>query len=351
MCSNALSTKVTKSMIKSILMWISKRLIITILVIWIGVTLLFIATRLSPMDPASVIIGRITAWGVGLSGKELEKMRQSILQLYGLGKPVLYQYLDFLKGVLTWNFGPSLAFFPTPVIDIINRNIWWTVFLLSITLIVSWILGIVLGVLASYFEGRVSKLAVTISAALYPLPYVIFALVLFIIFTTIIPIYSGVGGAGFTIPSLTWSFIVAAISRAWLPALTLIVLWVASWLLTTYSLGISLKREDYIYYANIRGLTRQDIVFGYIGKNVLLPQITALILSLGNMFSGALATEYIFSYPGLGYLILLGLQRADYSLLLGVCTYSIVGVAIAGLILDIIYPLIDPRVKYGFTGE
>jgi peptide/nickel transport system permease protein len=351
MPKKASDIKYTYHVTKNILVWISKRLVITILIIWIGITLLFIATRSSPRDPASEIIGRIMAYGGGLRGEELERMRRTILELYGLNKPIINQYIDFLKGVITWNFGPSFAFFPTPVVTIISRNILWTIFLMITAIIISWVLGIILGIFASYFEGKVSRVAVTIATALYPLPYVIFALILFMIFSIFIPIYRGVGGAGYVIPSISWEFIVAAFSRAWLPACSLIILWIASWFLSTYLLGISLKREDYIYYAHIRGLSRRNIVFGYIGKNVLLPQITALALSLGNMFSGALATEYIFSYPGLGYLILLALQRADHSLLIGVCTYSIVGIAVAGLILDIIYPLIDPRIKLGFTGE
>jgi len=338
-----------KIVARNVLTWILRRLIVTILVVLIGLTLLFVATRISPRDPASELIGRITGYGGGLSGEELENMRRVVLQLYGLDKPIHEQYLDFLKGVLTWNFGPSLAFFPSQVQDIISRNIWWTILLMITTLVISWAAGILLGVLASYFErSRLSKAFLVLSSALYPLPYVILALVLFMIFSILIPIYKGVGGTGFVQPSLSWDFVLAVISRAWLPALSLIVLWIAMWFLTTYLLGLSLKREDYIFYAEVRGLSRGNIVLGYMGKNVLLPQITALILNLGNMFSGALVTEYMFSYPGLGYLMMLALQRADFNLLLGICSYSIVGVAVAGLILDTIYPLIDPRIRYGF---
>ncbi|MEM4528681.1 MAG: ABC transporter permease [Desulfurococcaceae archaeon] len=179
----------------------------------------------------------------------------------------------------------------------------------------------------------------------------VLALVLFIVFSIVVPVYSGVGGAGFMKPELSWEFLKAAISRAWLPALTLIIIWVAAWFVGAYMLTLSVKREDYVFYATIRALPRNKLISRYVLKNVALPQITALTLSLGNVFSGALATEYLFTYPGLGYLILLSLQRADFNLLLGICAYSITGVAVAAFILDIIYPFIDPRIRYGFRGE
>ncbi|MEM3926852.1 MAG: ABC transporter permease [Desulfurococcaceae archaeon] len=338
--------------IRNVVTWLLTRLVVTILVIFLGLTLLFVVTRITPRDPASELIGRITGFGGALSGEELIKMRETVLKLYGLNKPILNQYFDFITGVLTWNFGPSFAFFPTPVQAIISRNIWWTVVLLVLTIVLSWIIGVILGTLSAFFENKkISKALLMVSTIIYPLPYIVLALVLFIVFSIVVPVYSGVGGAGFMKPELSWEFLKAAISRAWLPALTLIIIWVATWFVGAYMLTLSVKREDYVFYATIRALPRDKLISRYVLKNVALPQITALTLSLGNVFSGALATEYLFTYPGLGYLILLSLQRADFNLLLGICAYSITGVAVAAFILDIIYPFIDPRIRYGFRGE
>lgn len=146
-------------------------------------------------------------------------------------------------------------------------------------------------------------------------------------------------------------FISAAISRAWLPALSIIVLWQASWYLSTHLLTLTVKRENYYMYAVVRGLPPRTLFSRYLLRNVMLPQITALALSLGNIFSGAVATEYIFAYPGLGMLFLMALQRADYNLILGLAAFSITGIAMAAFILDVIYPLIDPRIRTGFAGR
>ena len=341
----------SKQKILNVAKWIITRSLVALTTVFVGLTAVFVATRLSPRNPVGEIIGRLTAMGASLRPEEVEVMRKTILEIFGLDKPLWMQYLLFLKNVLTWNFGPSYIYFPVPVSAIINNYVWWTIFLLIMVIIISWVSGILIGVLASYFEGRsISKALNMLFTILYPLPYAVFALVLFLIFGVILGIYTGLGGAGFVKPSLSIEFIIAAFSRVWLPALSLIVLWIAGWFLSTYLLAASIKHEDYVNYAIVRGLPRKTILSRYLLKNVMLPQITGLALSLGNIFSGAVATEYIFSYPGLGHLLLLALMRADYNLLLGISAYSIIGVASAAFLLDFIYPFIDPRIRYGFRG-
>jgi len=190
-----------------------------------------------------------------------------------------------------------------------------------------------------------------VNTTLYPLPYAVFALVLYLLFSITLRIYFGLGATGGVKPSLSLEFISAAISRAWLPALSIIVLWQASWYLSTHLLTLTVKRENYYMYAVVRGLPPRTLFSRYLLRNVMLPQITALALSLGNIFSGAVATEYIFAYPGLGMLFLMALQRADYNLILGLAAFSITGIAMAAFILDVIYPLIDPRIRTGFAGR
>ncbi|MEM1515587.1 MAG: ABC transporter permease [Candidatus Bathyarchaeia archaeon] len=332
--------------------WIAIRGAVALVTIVTGLSTVFIATRLSPRNPIGEIIGRLTAMGASLRPEEVEVMRRTLLELFGLDKPLWMQYIFFLKNALTWNFGPSYIYFPVSVSSIIAGSIWWTVFLLVLVIIISWVLGITFGILSSYFEGKyISRIMNSIFVIIYPLPYAVFALVLFLVFGVLIGIYTGLGGAGFTKPSFSIEFIVAVLSRAWLPALSLIILWIAGWFLSTYLLVASIKREDYVIYAIVRGLPKKGILSRYLFRNIVLPQITGLALSIGNIFSGAVATEYIFSYPGLGYLIMLALMRADYNLLLGISAYSIVGVAFAAFILDLVYPFIDPRIKYGFKGE
>lgn len=340
-----------KSKILNIVRWIVVRGFVALITIFVGLTIIFMATRLSPRSPVTELIGRLSTKGMGLKGEEMEILTKNMLELYGLDKPLWMQYMLFLKNVLTWNFGPSYIYFPIPVSSIINNCIWWTIFLLVTVIIISWFSGMLIGVTASYFEGKsISKALNFISIILYPLPYVAFALALFCVFTIILGIYTGTGAAGFAKPSFSVEFIFAVFSRVWLPALSLIILWTSGWFLSTYLLTASIKREDYVNYAIVRGLPRKTLFSRYLLRNTMLPQVTSLALSLGNIFSGAVTAEYIFSYPGLGHLLLLAITTADYNLLLGISAYSIVGVAFAAFLLDLIYPFIDPRIKYGFTG-
>jgi peptide/nickel transport system permease protein len=285
--------------------------------------------------------------GAYLRPEEMLAMKQQILELYGLDKPVHLQYLSFIKGVITGNLGPSFSFFPTPVIDLIHNSMSWTILLLGFSTVLSWIIGNIAGVLAAVFSrSRVSKALEWISMSLYPVPYVIFALLLFLFFSLVIPLARGVGGAGMALPSLSYTYIVEVLRRLSVPSLSIILLSAASWFLSMKALALSVKKEDFVNYATIRGLSRK-VVTKYVMRNSLLPQITSLALSLGYIFSGALVTEYIFAYPGLGRLLYNAIVGSDYNLMLGILSYSIIGVASAAFILDLIYPLIDPRIRYG----
>jgi len=324
-----------------------RRMLLWFFTLWIGLTVTFVISRASPIDPGAQLISRLVAYGANLRPEELELYKRQLLALYGLDKPLWMQYLSFLKGAFTLNFGPSFAFFPTSVNEIIANSLLWTVILLVTSVVISWALGVILGVLSAVFEGRrFAKVLEGISIGLYPLPYTVLALVLFFLFAGVLPVYRGVGGA-LEAPSLSLSFITSAMSRVWLPALSMVILSTAWWLLSTRGLAMSTKREDFVKYAILRGIPSKIVIRRYVFRNVLLPQVTALALQLGYIFTGALVTEYIFSYPGLGRLLALAVTNADYNLMLGILTYSIMGVATAALILDLIYPLIDPRIRYG----
>jgi len=336
-----------KSKRYKIIFHIAGRLVFFILTVWIGLTLAFLVSRASPVDPSTMLISRLMSMGGYLRPEEILALKQQILELYGLDKPVYMQYLSFIKGVITGNLGPSFSFFPTPVIELIYKSMSWTILLLGFSTVLSWIIGNVAGVLAAVFSrSKISKMLEWISMSLYPVPYVIFALILFLFFSLVIPLAGGVGGAGMAMPSLSLTYIIGVIKRLSVPSLSIIVLSSASWFLSMKALALSIKKEDFVNYAIIRGLS-QKTVTKYVMRNSLLPQITSLALSLGYIFNGALVTEYIFAYPGLGRLLYNAIVGSDYNLMLGILSYSIIGVASAAFILDLIYPLIDPRIRYG----
>jgi peptide/nickel transport system permease protein len=214
--------------------------------------------------------------------------------------------------------------------------------------LVSWIVGNILGAFASYYHNNgVIRLVDILSQAVRPIPYYIMALILLAVFGYFIPIFpfSGAYPPG-TRVEFSLSFVLTVIRHSILPALSLIIIGVGGWFLGMKSLTSNIISEDYVVYAENAGLRENTILFQYVTRNALLPQITGLALQLGLIFSGALIMEVVFGYPGMGLLTLQAVLANDYTLIMGIALLSIVGVATSVLILDLIYPLFDPRVRY-----
>ncbi len=323
-----------------------ERLILVIFTIWTGLTISFLVTRLSPRNPAEQVLSRIQGAGVFMRPEEIEAMRRTVMGLFGLDKPLWEQYISFLQSVLTFKFGPSLLNFPVPANDIISLYMPWTIFLLLTATIISWIIGVVVGIVMGIWEHKKAvKILEYTFITIFPLPYVVLAIAFLIIFVGILRIYIGVT----IVPTFTLSLetLSAMFSRAWLPALSIIVLSIINWAMGSLALARTAKREPHVFYAMVRGIPTNLLLKRYIGKNVLILQVTALALSLGGIFGGALATEYIFNYPGLGTLLYNSIVTNDFNTMLGIITYSILGVTIASFVIDMVYPFIDPRVRYG----
>jgi peptide/nickel transport system permease protein len=180
-----------------------------------------------------------------------------------------------------------------------------------------------------------------------PVPYYIVALGLLIIFAFAFPIFPVGGGLSVGREMhLTFDLFIDIAKHAFLPALSLVLVGSSVWFMTMRLLISNILREDYVLYAQVGGISDREIVFQYAIRNALLPQITGLALSLGQIFSGALITEQVFAYPGLGTLLYNSVSRGDYNLLMGITLLSIIGIATGVLIIDLIYPLFDPRIRY-----
>jgi peptide/nickel transport system permease protein len=229
----------------------------------------------------------------------------------------------------------------------IRNALPWTVGLLGAAILVSWCLGICLGTLAAYHPRSVWAKALTAGlVTVYPIPYFILGLILLIVFAFYVPIFPLGGGASGS-AALSMSYLGSLAYHAALPLLSLVVLGTAFRFIIARAIAGTVASSDYVNFAEIAGLPKRTIVIHYLMRNTLMPQVTDLALSIGAIFEGALITEIIFSYPGLGYLLYTGILSGDYNLILGVTLFSIIGVATATLVLDFIYPLVDPRVRYG----
>lgn len=323
------------------------RIIQWLIVIFVGVTVTFIVPRLLPMDPVQTTLMRVTAYGA-INPEAVEKLEEILKDLYGLRGSVFQQYVRFWKHLLRGDLGPSLTMFPTPVIKVIRISLPWTAGLLIISTTIAWVIGVTIGTLTGYFSGRKwAHVLDTIIMCIYPIPYYIMALILVILFAYVFPIFPLVGGAGIGLKlSFSWTFIGSVLKHGFLPALSLIMITVGYRVLSQKALTSTVVASDYVTYAEAAALPPGKILFQYVMRNSLLPQITDLALSLGIIFSGALITEYVFSYPGMGQVLYTAILQGDFNLMIGITVFSIVGIATAALIIDLLYPLFDPRIRY-----
>ncbi len=322
------------------------RLITYVLVIWIGISIVFFVPRFLPTSPVEAMLGRIMTQGAYLQPEQVEAMRATLTQTFGLEGTLLEQYLGFFQRIfITGNFGPSLAMFPTPVNELIGRSLPWTVGLLLCTTLIAWVIGNVIGLLVGYQPNRpLSRLLEAIAIFVYPIPYYIAALILIILFVHVNRIFP----ISFNVRGQPWSaeFISSAIYNSFLPALSIVIVGFGWWMLSMKALSSNLREEDFVYFAKLKGVSEGKIMRGYVLRNAMLPQITFLALQIGTIFNGALIAEILFGYPGLGTLTQTAVLQSDYNLLMGTITISIVAVATTTLFVDILYPLFDPRIQH-----
>jgi peptide/nickel transport system permease protein len=328
------------------LTYIVRRLGQFVLVVFIGINLAYVITHATPIDPVEQSISAVTSFG-NTAPEAIEAMRTSLRELYGLGGSPVEQYLVFWKRILRADFGPSMSAFPTPVSTLIGRALPWTAGLLVVSTVITWVLGNLLGGLAGYYQkSRGLKLMGVIAMGLHPIPYYILALLLLIVFGFLWPVLPITGGSAMSLPqSWSWNFVSSVLTHAILPALSLILIGIGSWFLGMRSLVSNVVTEDYVVYAELGGVKPRRILSSYVMRNALVPQVTGLAISLGGIFNGAVITEKVFGYPGIGSLLVDAVYAGDYGLVLGVTTISILGVSIGVLAIDLLYPLLDPRVK------
>ncbi len=324
------------------------RLIQYFLVIWLGITVVFLIPRLTPNDPVMRVIGEMRGRGSTLEPGAMDGIIRDLTEMYGLEGSWLDQYWAFWGRLFRGDFGVSFFQFPTRVNKLIATALPWTLGLLLTTTAISWIAGNMIGGLAGYYSRKTWSRALDIIAMVVrPLPYYIFAFALLLLFAYVVRWFPITGGASLgAIPSFTWAFIKDVLRHSVLPALSLSILGGAVTFQTMKLIVQNINAENFVQYAKMGGVTENRIVTKYIIRNALLPQITGLALSLGQIFSGALITEIVYGYPGLGMLLYRAIINGDYNLIMGITLFSIIGITTAILIVDLTYPLFDPRVRY-----
>lgn len=316
---------------------------------WFSVTLVcafllnFILPRLMPGDPVAAIVSRLAQGMSNTTG--IQAIYQQYSELFGTNKPMLEQFVIYVKNVLRGDFGFSFSQYPRTVADVIRASIWWTIGLQFPAIIVGWLLGNTLGALAAYLKGGFDRVLMPISIFISNLPAFGMAVILMVIFAITLKWFPTSGGYGFDlIPNFSWKFIWSVFIHYQLPFWSIVLIAIGGQAIGMRSMAIYELNADYVKYARFMGINDRKIV-GYVFRNAMLPQITGLALSIGTMVGGALVAEIIFSYPGLGSTILTAVLGQDYPLISAVTLVITVMVLLATFIIEIVYGFLDPRIK------
>ena len=332
---------------QAVVRYIGRRLIAYLLTILIAISANFFIPRLIPGDPISALIDQMAQHGQVVSGGA--EIVEAYKEQFGLNGTWLEQYGRYLVSLLRGDLGPSIMAFPTTVQELLVTALPWTMGLLLVATVISWILGNLLGAIVGWRrESKANSVIVVLSLGLNQIPYYFVALLLVFFFSYNLSVFPSSGG--FTIIGgtpeglrLIWDIIY----HATLPALSIVISSVGFWVITMRSMILTTLGEDYILLAEAKGLTRQVILMKYALRNALLPQVAAFGIALGFVMNGSILTETIFNYPGLGALLISAIGNLDYNLLQGILLLTIFSVLTANLVLEILYPIIDPRISHG----
>ncbi|MEA3334312.1 MAG: ABC transporter permease [Chloroflexota bacterium] len=326
--------------------YILKRLGMWFITIWLGATIIFFVPRLAPGDPVAAMVSRLSAQAGFVEGSA--QMIEAWRVRFGLDEPLLIQYFNYLKNLATFDMGYSLASFPSRVNDMVADALPWTIGLLTIATLISFVLGNIIGALMAWRRTPSAvRSLLPVSLTFTSIPFFMFGILLIYIFAFGLGWFPPSGGYGRGVEvGFNWEFIKSVIYHGTLPVIAIVVTSMGFWALGMRGMMITNDGEDYMILAEAKGLKPRRVFWRYGMRNSILPQITALALSLGLIAGGSTLVEYIFAYPGVGYLLYLGIVNNDYSLIQGIVFIMIVGTATAVLILDLLLPMVDPRITY-----
>lgn len=330
------------------LRYVIGRLLFFLVVIWAGTTLIFFLPKLAPnRDPIRERMGMMVASG-GAMSEDIEAMARAYEEKFGLDQPVWQQYVAYMGNMLRLDLGYSLALYPTRVITLIMMALPWTIGLLATSTILAFILGTVMGGLLAWPQTpRAVHWLLPPLFTLSAIPYYLLGLLLIYFLAFRLRILPLGGGSQYgTLPSLSWHYAMDVFRHSLLPAASIVLSGIGFWALSMRGMMVTVEGEDYVTLAEAKGLPPRHIFLWYAMRNALLPQTTSLALSLGTVLSGALLVEIIFRYPGIGSLLFRAITGFDYFTIYGVVFFIIVTIAVATLILDLVYPLLDPRIHY-----
>lgn len=315
----------------------------------VAVVLNFLLPRLIPGNPVDVIVSQLGRGG--LSSEAQAAIYEQFLKQFGLDKPIWEQFWIYVTSALHGDLGLSFSFYPTPVSDLIAQSLPFTLVLQVPAIILGWVIGNVLGAVAAYKGGAWDKSVFTSSLVFNSMPYYCLSIILLYGLAVVLGWFPPGGAYSLgNSPEWSWAFFSDALQYWWLPFLSLMLINIGGQAVGMRSMAIYELGSDYVNYSRSLGIGDRKMT-GYIFRNAMLPQITGLALSIGTMVGGALITELVFSYPGMGTLLFNAISANDYPIVQAVTLIITVAVLIANYLVEVLYGFIDPRIRAAKSGE
>jgi peptide/nickel transport system permease protein len=318
-----------------------QRLAFYVFTAWAAVTINFFIPRMIPGDPVQSLIAK----NQGMISAEA---MQSLYTLFGLDKneSLISQYFDYWGQLFRGDLGISFTFFPSPVSELIGDSLPWTIILVGITTIVGFALGTGLGVVAGWKRGSWVDGLLPVTTFLSSIPYFWLGLIALALLAGPGSFFPSSGGYDTgVVPGWDGGFIGSAIQHSLLPALTILISSMGSWILGMRNMMVTVASEDYVTVAHAKGLPERRVMVGYAARNALLPSVSGFALALGFIVGGTLLVEIVFSYPGVGYQLFQAVGSQDYPLMQGIFLIITLSVLVANLFADVAYLALDPRTR------
>lgn len=311
---------------------------------WAALTLNFFLPRLMPGNPVDMMLTKLAQ-----RGPVSPEAREAIELLLGTNSqaPMPVQYVEYLGKIFSMDLGVSVAYFPASVADVIGQTLPWTIGLIGIATLISFVVGVGLGMLAGWKRGSWLDNFIPVTTMFQSVPYFWLALILLFLLGSTWQLFPLNGGYNVytTSPGWSWGFIGSLIYYGTLPALTIVISSIGGWMLGMRNMMVSTLSDDYILTAEAKGLRPRRIMTAYAARNAVLPSVAGFAISLGFVVAGSIVTEAVFSYPGIGSALLNAVSSNDYSLMQGIFLVITLSVLGANLLVDLLYTIIDPRTR------
>jgi peptide/nickel transport system permease protein len=327
--------------------YLVRRTGLLIVIVFIAFTANFLIPRLIPGDPIQSELAQQAAI-TGNQGINVAEAAKALDAKFDLNKPVWQQYLAYWDDLFHLDLGYSIQDYPETVGAEIRATIFWTFGLLGISILIAFVIGCLLGAaLAWPTAPRIIRALGPFFMVLGSIPQFLIGLALIFAFATVLRVLPGGGAIQSTqVVQFNLSTILDILQHSILPAAALILGLIGSWAVGMRGSMVSVLGEDYILFADAKGLSPRRVFLWYGMRNALLPQLTGLAVALGTAVSGAILVEVVFNYPGVGFLLFQAISQKDYFTIQGVVLVLIATLAGTLFLVDVLYPFIDPRVRY-----